>query len=1737
MLPSRPVLPALPDLARIQALYDQSRFMDAYRTTADLWREPALVDRLGVEQLVLAGRLVGRLGGNKVRRWLFRVALAADPEHPQVRYFARSSVRPRWHLLEQLKELERQPEPGFGDPALEASWLATHAHLLALVRDFDRAGPLLERARGIGGEPAWVGCCAAEVLLLEDRWQEALSAAEEVCASAPGMPAGYTVLARALVKLGRLEEAVERLTAAAGRRQSFELLLLAVWYTCALAERGTAGQRRRLARIALDLAAGLDDLAPLADRESRSQIAGAHVDAAMLLGDHDLARRQADRVLSPYLRAVLANLGDGEERGLRLVPFRAVYQKHQTCLPAALAAVAGGFGVELDVDELAHRLTYNGTAMWRLVDWLRRQGFLTRPFVATPDLVRSLLEAGLPFVYLMESLSSSHAAAAVGLDEATGTLILHDPGDERWVRVLVARMNEDEAPFGPQALAVVPPERAELLDLIPSSATEPYAAHLRFERTLETRGIRAAEEVTAGLARRFPDHPYALRLKALARGMAGDTFAAIELQERLLARYPDCLPLRRDLLSSLHRTHNTARIRQAVADLVERGVHPGISQKQSWWFPPATYVARYADFVGLTQEGFARAERLLWKGIQYYPTAAELYHVLGDVYARQDRHRDSVLPLRVASCLEDQEEHYARAACDALRLVRREAEGLVLLGQRVRRHGHRLKGGGPWVTWVETLEDYGRPEEAIDAMARALEARPDDAELHARAVQFWSRMGCWDQAEQALARVERDGNQGLFLEAATRFHLTAGRWDEAFELARRWHHETPDDVGACRLLLHLTARRQGPDAALALAEQWAGAHEGHDELELLYREELDRNGRPDEAEAVLRNRLERNPLDSWAWRELGHLLMERVEGLPPERGQAALREVDDVLSAARRLSPDSPATLLLDARVEEHRGHRERAVELLLEALDVDPELAYAYQQAWELTTTSPREEQERTLERLERRLLRSVAHLHCARDLAFRIADRFGLERAERAVESWSVQAPDDPELVQTRVDLLLQRGQGRSDAERAREMLEPAIARFPNHAGLRFSWAHTCAILLREEEEAAALREVLRREPLNLAAHRNLAQALARRGETAAAVELLEEGCRRDPLAVDLVEAWSGLLWETGEPARALDVLEQAVERIPRNLYLREQLVDRLREAGDTERAVAVARRGVETDPDAAYAHFLLADTLRTSEVRSVRVEVERTLRRALELDPRLFAAADGLAVQLAAEDRWPEARAIVEEQVEPLTDPSPALGRLAWLTRAAGDKDRARAEMADVVRRFPLYRWGWWQLLDWLEEDEAWEESRGVLAEVHPAISSDPLFTARRLTLLELAGAPSDQLDPEWERALHDFPDLLELHLRRVDLLLSREDWDGAAALAEAQERFHPEASYLLARKVQALAGGGRSEEALAAARALWQLPGDTERWPEEAAWAALAGAGLARGAAAEAWGLVASGSPLRLRAFELLLDNLRELPSAPLRRDALLAGSSRRRLLMLADLLAAAPWDDGRRLAAALERLGDTGGRRLALRFWRRHQHLCRSKTPVWQKIGYLLTGAGPSGLKTLRRWMADWREHPDVEMWALANYSLSLRSLPGPRAPGEDLAELEAVSLAALDRPHDITVRHHACVACEAALRAGDDAEFLRRAGALEPALADDDPQLWVWNRYAWAPRALLLFRELLESEDPGVTVELGRRFARCLTSATPSWVAREWLRRAGPHLGPGQRLGLRLRIAWARMVR
>ncbi|HPC83322.1 MAG TPA: hypothetical protein P5234_08070 [Thermoanaerobaculaceae bacterium] len=77
----------------------------------------------------------------------------------------------------------------------------------------------------------------------------------------------------------------------------------------------------------------------------------------MTIGEPERMADRDGRITSPFFRAVVENLrahGPGREK---LLGYRPVMQKHDTCLPASIAAALGAFGVQVDEDAMAAALT------------------------------------------------------------------------------------------------------------------------------------------------------------------------------------------------------------------------------------------------------------------------------------------------------------------------------------------------------------------------------------------------------------------------------------------------------------------------------------------------------------------------------------------------------------------------------------------------------------------------------------------------------------------------------------------------------------------------------------------------------------------------------------------------------------------------------------------------------------------------------------------------------------------------------------------------------------------------------------------------------------------------------------------------------------------------------------------------------------------------------------------------------------------------------------------------------------------------------------------------------------------------------------------------------------------------------------------------------------------------------------------------------------------------------------
>ncbi len=1075
----------------------------------------------------------------------------------------------------------------------------------------------------------------------------------------------------------------------------------------------------------------------------------------------------------------------------------------------------------------------------------------------------------------------------------------------------------------------------------------------------------------------------------------------------------------------------------------------------------------------------------------------------------------------------------------------RESEAVAFLSARAERQAGRAQGSEAWLTAIDALEDYGRPDAAMALMERVWAERSGDSEVGCFATPFWVRMGRWDRAEAALAAVEATGHRLRHLEAATQFHETAGRWEKALVAAQAWMQEAPDAPAARRALLRLGAMRDGRSASLALSRRWMEEHPGHEEYENIHLEQLHLFDAYAEARGFLVVRTARNPTDAAAWRDLAHLAFDEAGRLGADAREACLAEAEAAVSRLRALVGVDAAVHALDARLLLARGRRAEATERLLAAVDVQPSYGWAAEQAWEAAAGESPDEQRRIQGRLEAALQRVVGPRHGAGALARMIARRFGVAAAEAAVVAWRAKLPDDPELVAALADLWLEHGQGRTDAARAAELLEAAVARYPAHFGLRGSLAEAYRVLGRDEDALVTLREQVRRRPLAAASRYGLATALAARGDLDGALALLEEGTRLDPLDA---EAWSRrarFLWTHGRDDAAIDVLAEGLLHDPRGVGLRGLLVRRLQERARHEEAVRVAREGVEVFPDGAYLWFLLAEALNRGVGRAAVTEVEEAYRRALSWNRGLYEAAEALSTLLANQGRHDEALAVIDGQLAVQQDPAPARGQRAWILRAAGKRREAVEELVRVVEDHPAFGWGWNRLMRWFTEDETWDRARVVLEKMPPAARGDPDLAAQRLTVLRSCGVPDAELDRSWDRLLADFPAHEPVGLRRFDLLRERRLLDRAEAVLGTLERHHPKSPYVAARRVELLAGRGKLSDAAKAALALFQRPDDELAWLDEAAWGALPAGRTSDRTADDVLAIVRDGGHVRLRAFELAVGQVGGKPVRLSPIDRLVRRLDPRRLWggpervrRLNGVLAALTRDereDGRRTSAVLRTLSSVGERGVAMAYVRRHAERCARLTPLWQRIGHLLVDGGRRDRREVRRWLADWRGRPGVEMWSVANYVQGLRRIPGPGGLPEDLEEIERTASDALERlPHDATAHALALVLAEVTLRRGTDFEgVVRRHRVL---LEDTSPGRWVPPSLMCHQRAIRLFAELLRVE-PGPAAAAREhdvvRWTRELVAVgpkPPTWIRREWLARLRGRMSSWGRV-----VAWIRL--
>lgn len=1632
-------------LVDLQRLYDRNRYLEAFQETAEYWSSAQSLDSFSSDELIFAGRLAFRLGGSRMSRRLFRKAIEKNPNDAQVRYFTCRIPQRGRNMFEDLRRMERNPELDGADPDTQASWLAFQGVIWARVRDFSKAHRCIERAHAFSVSQSWVLSCESDIYSYQDLRSEALDLAEKAWSINPGVPYAAHSLGQCLVNLSRVEEAAERLEKATEGSESVEVLQLACWHLCTLTETLEGARRIEVLNRAKELAGRFEGLAPLADRETRSQFARAWLDIAELEDDHEAIKRWAREVRSPFHRKVLANLEKNPD-GCRIrLPFRRAIQKHDTCLPTSVASALGAMGVEVDADAMASEITFGGTAEWAAAEWLEKRGLTTRFFPVTTDLAALLIKQGFAFVMTLEADDNAHAVAIVGIDEAAGTLFVHDPQALRTTEYLLEHIGEGETPLGPKGMAIVPLEKANDLDrLLPQTEVAAMTATEAYHRAGERQGHTAASEVVAGLVEHHPDHAITRLLKAIQAIQEGRlSFAQIELQT-LLATFPNSAIVRLHLLSTCRALGNTALMREVLEGVVKRGLLPGVQSRQDWVNPPSRYVTEYADILRLSAETREEARQLLNRVIKLHDgTFAQAWHVLGDLLWDEYDVEGYLLAYRLASCLSLNAEHYARSYCEALGNADRKEEGLAWLEKRVHEFEASLYGESTRISWISALENWGYPERAIAAFEESLAVHGQSAEFLGFAAPFAARMGQWEKAESLLQRLENLGNPSSFHEAALYVYRSSGQLDKAIEHAERWVLESPMSFEARKELAALIEKRDGTTAATERTAAWLREQADHDEFERLYCGQLDRCNAPHwKKYALLRRRVKRNPEDGWAWRELTFDLLGDTKWRNEKQERRSQRRLAMFFAECERTGPESAATQRIRALRHEARGKWDEAVRAWLTSIRLEPGELYGYQRLWDCLARFDLEEQERLWKEAAALMRGYAGRLSVARSAILFCGERFGMAMAEETVQSWRKARPDDPELVEAFADLLLERGQGRTDAERASEMLRPAVDHYPFHVGLRFSLASAQRTLGQFEAADETLQEIVRRKPDYSAAQIQLARVHERHKRYDEALRILEVARKRDPRNTTIYDASAQVLIAAGRHDQARELVAEATQRFPGGVNWRERAIELLKDCGDEEAAIRTAREGIEVYPRGAYLWLVLGRTLLELPRFAKGGEVEQCFRRSLELNKELFGAADRLAILLVEQRRHAEAEEVVRRIEGLLPDPTPAKGRLAWIHRDGGKKTEARSELTAVVSRSPWYSWGWNLLIDWMAEDKAWNEARSILRKVPEALRADTKFRRKRLSTLEEAGLPATELDQEWMTLLHDFPEDIPLHLIRYDSLRDAKRMPEAATVLEIARNLDPQNPYARARSVEVLSGDPKKhEEAIEIALSVLVADREESVWPVDFAWQAIEKAKLAERCDQQARKLLEEGQQPTPRAlFWLAKRAANKCTSASSNRRPVwrtwFPDEGAREILALLKLVDSTTWATDRHRAVLLERLNGESYHRNVARYWRKHKTEVESGVESWAQAGRALVALKRE--RKARELLGQWQERAGVRMWMLANYVMAL----SPRSRSGLKERMSVCEDALRMLPHDHCAKYLLHVQAEACALLGEKQKFL-----------------------------------------------------------------------------------------------
>lgn len=1273
-------------LDHVEELYRSSLYLQALEASRVLgppqtWKGP--------RGRIMAGRLVSRLGAMRLGDALMWRAFREFPEDWEVRYYrvwriaSRKGPLAAIRFLESFKGLETAPQ------TLQGDWVAAAARQYANLRDFDTAHADIVHAMRLAPNRAWLWVERSGVLAAMDRREEALDAANEALRLRPLYESAIQQKVELLGELNRDDEALELLLHCAEKLESGNIL----WHAALLL---TEAERFAEAR---DLYEKCLAYFPLSDKRHRMWLDARRSDTAYRCGDLAAARELAAGVRGRFYETLCENLAQAPADARRVelaVPF--VRQHHVTCAPATLTSLCGYWNVPANHVELAEKICYDGTPSHSERHWAQQQGFVVREFTLDWDSATALLDRAIPFAVETRYPTSAHIQPIIGYDARRGTLLTRDPGQRLASEMMAAPLLEQMAAFGPRAMAIIPAGAAEKIAGLTLPDAELFDDLYTMQRALLKHDRAQAARIVEQIAGQAPEHRLALHARRTLAQYDGDDVSALACVDAQLAKYPDnhiVILSRLSVLGNLGRFAERLQGLEAICDRLDC---------------PPVFWRDLGRELSADHRRLAEARGWLTRAVRYLPTDAYAYYSLAGVDWDLENRDEAMRLYRIAACLDDKDEQYARSYFIASRHLKRVEESLTWLRRRYASYGH--KSSGPAITLVNALLELDRTPEALDLLDEAVARRADDGALLTYAATRNALAERWDVADARLAAARGVAHRGAWLRAAARCAELRGEFDAALQHWRDLAELDPLDAVTHETICDLLRTTADEHQAIEYLRSVATRHPHHLHIQQAFLRAL-RVGDTEEAIQVARRAAELHPADAWTRRELAEALGKSG------RVEEALEQADIAVA----IESTTPSSYGFRGSLLAGLGRIPEAREDFRRALRLSADYQYAFESLYETCDTDD-----------QRRVELNWFHGELARQTTFgdgllsyyRYARELIDPEELLATLRVALNARRDLWQAWTVVTAQLRR---MNRLEEARQFAEQTTKRFPLMPKPWLDLALVYADLKDGPRRIEALQKAIALNPGWGSAAQELAEAQEEAGDLAAAEQTLVNLLRRSPQETYCRGALADLLRRLDRHDQAFEELLRACRIAPSYGWGWATARKWFGEANRIGELCEVAREVTARRPGDAFAWYRLAECLDPNSagesgltVEAARQEALDALDRAIRLDPSFVDAHAERAYLLFEADRLDEAlaatRPVAWTGVRPVWLRTWEARILAKLGRTDDALDRYRI----VTKDAPQYLWAWELYLELLAANERHQQCRSAAEE---AVEHNPEF----------------------------------------------------------------------------------------------------------------------------------------------------------------------------------------------------------------------------------------------------------------------------------------------------------------------------------------------------------------------------------------------------------------------------